>query len=123
MLIGYVGSGLVLTWFLLPELKQIRASLILFVVAIGLIGVAAVQDALDLPFMHNRSFRHFQTVAEELAEAMQRLLVETSLAAELGNRVRTGSDGLSLDGCQLLASARSSIYWPRVIATRKSPRN
>ncbi len=87
-LIAYVAVGLVLSWFLLDELRQIRASLVLFVAAIVLIGISAVQDSLDLGFFHNRGFRHFQTIAEELAEVWAQLLFAASFLLLLFHKLR-----------------------------------
>ncbi|MCP3980228.1 MAG: hypothetical protein GY716_13060 [bacterium] len=78
VLIFFVLVGVALGWYLLPELKQNRASVVMFAVAIVLIGISAVQDALDLAFMHDRDFRHFQTIVEELAEIWAQLLFALS---------------------------------------------
>ena len=96
-LIGYVVVGLVLSWFLLEELRQIRASLIYFVAAIVLIGISAVQDSLDLPFFHTPSFRHFQTVAEELAEVWAQMLFAFSFLLVFFQKARNLLRGLASD--------------------------
>ncbi len=94
-LMGYVVVGLVLSWFLLDELRQIRASLMLFVAAIVLIGISAVQDSLDLGFFHNPGFRHFQTIAEELAEVWAQMLFAASFLLLLFRKLRCLLSGLA----------------------------
>jgi hypothetical protein len=74
VLMFYVLVGLALSYFLLAELRRHRASLVAFFVAVGLIGLSAFFDALDVEFVHRRSFRHFQTIAEELAEIWAQML-------------------------------------------------
>jgi len=74
VLMFYVLVGLGLSYFLFAELRRDKASLIAFIVAIGLVGLAAFQDALDVEFVQSRSFRHFQTIAEELAEIWAQML-------------------------------------------------
>lgn len=74
VLILFVLGGLVLGFYILPELRRCRPALIACVVGMAMIGFAAVQDALDLDFYHNRDFRHFQTIAEELLEIWAQLL-------------------------------------------------
>ena len=74
VLISYVIVGAICSLFILSELKGYPLSLKLFVAAVALIGFSAVQDALDLEFMHNKTVRHIQTVVEELAEIWAQLL-------------------------------------------------
>jgi len=74
VLMFYVLVGLVFSWFLLAELRRDRASLGFFVTAICLVGLSAFQDALDIDFVQSRSYRHFQTIAEELAEIWSQML-------------------------------------------------
>ena len=88
VLIFFVLVGLVMGWYLLPELKRNRASLVMFAVAIVLIGIAALQDAMDLEFMHDRAFRRFQTIAEELAEIWAQLLFALSFLSLFFDKLR-----------------------------------
>jgi hypothetical protein len=74
VLIFYVAAGLAMSYFLLAELRRHRPSLIAFFAAVALIGFAAVQDSLNLPFLHDRDVRHAQTIVEELAEIWAQLL-------------------------------------------------
>lgn len=93
-LIGYVVVGTVLAGFLLPELRRIRASLILFIAAIVLIGISAVQDSLDLPFSRHGGFRRVQIIAEELAEVWAELLFALSFLLLVFRKLRLLLQGL-----------------------------
>jgi len=88
VLMFYVLVGLGLSWFLLAELRRDRASLIAFGVAICLVGIAAFQDALDIEFVRRRSFRHFQTIAEELAEIWSQMLFAGAFVRLLFQKLR-----------------------------------
>jgi len=87
VLVGYVVIGVICAAFILSELKQHPLSLKLFVVAVTLIGFAAVQDALDFPWMHSPTVRHVQTVVEELAEIWAQLLFALSFLVILSHKL------------------------------------
>jgi hypothetical protein len=74
VLLFFVLAGLGLSWFLFVELRRDRASLIAFFTAVALVGLSAFQDSLDIEFVRHRSVRHFQTIAEELAEIWAQML-------------------------------------------------
>jgi drug/metabolite transporter (DMT)-like permease len=86
VLILYVFGGLAATWFLLDELKRPPASLALFIVAVAMIGISAVQDALAFEAMDHQSFRRVQTIVEELLEIWAQLLFATSFLLILSRK-------------------------------------
>lgn len=88
VLILYVVVGLALAWFLLPELRRKRASLITFISAIVLIGISAVQDALELAIFDNRDLRHARTILEEVSEIWAQLLFAISFTLLLFLKLR-----------------------------------
>jgi hypothetical protein len=94
VLILYVVVGLVLSYFLFAELRRHRPSLIAFFAAVALIGFSAVQDSLDLPFLHDREVRHVQTIVEELAEIWAQLLFACSFLWLLFLKFRLFLEGL-----------------------------
>ena len=95
VLMVYVLVGLGLSWFLWAEIRRERASLIAFIVALVLIGVAAFQDALDVEFVQSRSYRHFQTIAEELAEIWAQMLFAGAFVKLLFLKFRLFLKGVS----------------------------
>lgn len=92
VLISYVLGGLAMSCFLLVELRRRRASLVTFATAVALIGIAAVQDALDIEL--SRSVRNFQTIAEELMEIWAQLLFASSFVILLFLKLRLFLQGV-----------------------------
>lgn len=68
VLLGYAVAGVFLTFKLVQDLRRHRRSLILFVAALFVIGVAATQDSLNLKVLKTPTVRHVQIVAEEVGE-------------------------------------------------------
>lgn len=98
VLIFYVVAGAAAAFFLLPELKRNRPSLILFVAAVCLIGVTAVQDALDLESVATRTFRHWQTILEELGEIWAQLMFAVAFLLILFGKSRRLLEGIATAG-------------------------
>jgi hypothetical protein len=94
VLIFYVVVGLALGYFLLADLRRNRASLVAAIVAFVLIGTSAFQDALDVSFVHNRGFRHFQTIAEELAEIWAQMLFAGAFVMVFFQKLRCLLEGI-----------------------------
>ena len=75
----YAVAGVLLTYLLVRDLARVRRSLIVFLAAMGLIFLTAVQDSLQLAIFRIPWVRHTQIVAEEAGEVWAQALFAVAL--------------------------------------------
>jgi hypothetical protein len=84
----YAAAGVVLAYLLVQDLRKDRRSLVLFLLALALISVTAVQDSLELRVFRIPWVRHTQIVAEETGEIWAQALFSISLALLFFGKLR-----------------------------------
>jgi hypothetical protein len=77
------------------DLKRNRRSLVIFVSALALIFVTAVQDSLQLRILRLPRVRHTQIVAEEVGEVWAQALFSVALALLFFDKLRAFLGALS----------------------------
>jgi hypothetical protein len=91
----YALAGIFLTYLLVKDLKRNRRSLVIFVSALALIFVTAVQDSLQLRILRLPWVRHTQIVAEEVGEVWAQALFSVALALLFFDKLRAFLGALS----------------------------
>jgi hypothetical protein len=91
----YAVAGIFLTWLLVKDLKRHPRSLVIFVSALALIVVTAVQDSLQLGIFRIPWVRHTQIVAEEVGEVWAQALFSVALALLFFDKLGVFLDALS----------------------------
>lgn len=84
----YAVAGVALTYLLVKDLKRNRRSLVIFLCALALIFVTAVQDSLQLRIFRIPWVRHTQIVAEETGEIWAQALFAVSMALLFFGKLR-----------------------------------
>jgi len=84
----YAVAGIVLTYLLVKDLKRNRRSLVVFLCALALIFVTAVQDSMQLRVFRIPWVRHTQIVAEETGEIWAQALFAVSLIVLFFGKLR-----------------------------------
>ncbi len=83
----YALAGVLLLVALFADLRRERPALVLFVCALALIAVLAVQDSLSLRILRSPSVRPVQIVVEEIGETASQALFALSLVHVLFARL------------------------------------
>ncbi len=84
----YAVAGVFLTYLLVRDLRRHRSSLLVFLTAMALIFVAAVQDSLELRIFRIPWVRHTQIVAEEAGEVWAQALFSVALVMLFFHKLR-----------------------------------
>jgi hypothetical protein len=84
----YAVAGVALTYLLVKDLKRNRRSLVVFLCALALIFVTAVQDSLQLRIFRIPWVRHTQIVAEETGEIWAQALFSIALILLFFDKLR-----------------------------------
>jgi len=84
----YAVLGVVLTYFLVRDLKRLRRSLIVFLAAMALIFVTALQDSMQLAIFRIPWVRHTQIVVEEAGEVWAQALFAVALVWMFFDKLR-----------------------------------
>lgn len=95
VLLLYAVAGIALTYLLVKDLKRNRRSLVIFLGALALILVTAVQDSLQLRIFRIPWVRHTQIVAEEVGEIWAQALFSVALALLFFDKLKAFLDALS----------------------------
>ena len=91
----YAVAGVVLTLVLVGDLRRYRRSLVVFVAALTLIVIIAVQDSLSLRVFKIPTVRHMQIVVEEVGEVWAQALFAVSLVLHFFHKLRAFLDVVS----------------------------
>jgi hypothetical protein len=84
----YAVLGVLLTYFLVRDLKRLRRSLIVFLTAMALIFVTALQDSMQLAIFRIPWVRHTQIVVEEAGEVWAQALFAVALVWMFFDKLR-----------------------------------
>jgi hypothetical protein len=98
VLLLYVVAGAGLALALVADLRRHRLPLLLFTAALGLIGVTAFQDSLNLRVLKSPQVRAMQIVLEETFEVWAQGLFGLSLILLFFRKLRTSLERLARSG-------------------------
>jgi hypothetical protein len=95
VLLLYVVAGGALGLYLLADLRRHPRGALLFLAALGLIGLLAAQDSLALPVLERGAGRHVQILVEEIGEVWAQALFGLALIDVLVHKLRAIKDAAS----------------------------
>lgn len=84
----YAVAGIFLTYLLVKDLRRNRRSMVVFLCALALIFITAVQDSMQLRVFRIPWVRHTQIVAEETGEIWAQALFAVSLVVLFFDKLR-----------------------------------
>jgi hypothetical protein len=92
----YAVAGVLLTYFLVRDLARVRRSLIVYLTAMALIFLTAVQDSLQLAIFRIPWVRHTQIVVEETGEIWAQALFAVALVWIFFDKLRAFLTAIAL---------------------------